>query len=932
MHPTMPLNHHALPFASAGHGLSPHGDGFFENESVSGRSWEIDAENEMVDDAMNGTALMFRSDDMNLDDLGQVMISAPDMATLGPEIYSFGQYLDSMRERAKHHPGNSMASEVATYELIHTYRQIAKKRQEDHEKIFRALAQSAEKREIDGRIFVKDASGEYIDLEQLGEHCGYWLVEAQTWDLLSVLLKHRLRTSGRPISDIPSGLDRHCSDLKLKERFMLSDPQFKELNIILNWVQSNAPEPGDLRDTRASGWAYTKDFVKHSKLQRRTGGENQQRTNSIAGEDRDLVTELDPDASTRQGRSIAPEDKSFEDSFMKLIFEYLRKGDLVGAMEKCRDLNQYWRAQTLVGGLEAWDSAVDGPKSGMHGVEGNRRRELWKRMCYKLATEAPAWEGAVYGILAGDLESVLQMCSTWEDHLFAHLNSVIETQYYNYLLMHQRIPVTVQKFPIYDAIQHHGGPDAKFLARIIDSLQADGRVSGEAHHPQRILQGSLISERLAETLKEMSRQVELLKKDADYEPSAEERPLTGLDISDFRLLRVVVHIVLILESLGSGFSLGSREWQYAEDVVAGYMDVLASSGKYGLVPLYAGQISKQRASKEMGIILVKVTDEATRVELLSLMKNYAIDIRESLRYMICNVFEITALAYIKMPLPNWTGILAPRTTGINDTQSLTEEDEAMIRALEWMLLVPELKGQIMQNGCIMYNRFLLTGRLAAARELGKRIPSTSLIPRVGTDMESPDNMTINQHNEQLSAENARYAVLYMEFEMFVRGVMALEDWKEAMQKVFESKLDRAYKSELEQAYEDIQSYTLPIAKTWLIASAADSQEEYAEQLQSIRNIYIPDLILALHNVYTEAGKYLRRNLLTQTLELAAVVGSNSNEGQQILKCFVEAGKLREYADNIAEASRMILGAAQASGRDISRKGSGGAGLQIWNVQ
>jgi len=350
--------------------------------------------------------MILSSIDMNPDDLDQVMISAPDMVTLGPEIYSFGQYLDNMRGKTKHHPGNLTATEVAAYELIQTYQQIAKKRQGDHEKIFKALAQSAEKREMDGRVLVRDASGEYIDLEQLGEHCGYWLVEAQTWDLLSLLLQHRLGTSGRPIpDDMPSGLNRHFSDLKLRERLMLSDPQFKELNIILNWVRGNAPEPGDLRDTRAAGWAYTKDSVKHLKLQRQAGGESHQRTNPIS-EDRELVTELDPDALTRQGRFIAPEDKSFEDSFMKSIFEYLRKGDLVGAMTKCRDLNQNWRAQTLVGGLEAWDDAVDGPKPGMHGVEGNRRRELWKRMCYKLATEAPAWEGAVYGILAGDLESV----------------------------------------------------------------------------------------------------------------------------------------------------------------------------------------------------------------------------------------------------------------------------------------------------------------------------------------------------------------------------------------------------------------------------------------------------------------------------------------------------------------------------------------------
>jgi len=63
-----------------------------------------------------------------------------------------------------------------------------------------------------------------------------------------------------------------------------------------------------------------------------------------------------------------------------------------------------------------------------------------------------------------------------------------------------------------------------------------------------------------------------------------------------------------------------------------------------------------------------------------------------------------------------------------------------------------------------------------------------------------------------------------------------------------------------------------------------------------------------------------------------VVGSNSSEGQQILRCFVETGKLREYVDNLAEASRVILGAAQAN---ISKKGvagGGGADLDIWNVQ
>lgn len=297
------------------------------------------------------------------------------------------------------------------------------------------------------------------------------------------------------------------------------------------------------------------------------------------------------------------------------------------------------------------------------------------------------------------------MCRSWEDHLFAHLNSIIETQYYNFLATNHRVPTTVQRFSIYDAVQHHGGVDSKFLPRIIDTLHHNITVHEEAGEPQRILQGSLISDRLADILAELSRQLDAAKKNSEYEPSIDETDMKGVNISDFRLLRVVVHIVLVLKSLGLGFTSTSQEWRHAENVIAGYMDALAQLGKYELVPLYAGHISKHRASEVMGVILVKVTDEQTRIRLLGLMRNYDIDIPETLRHIMINVFEYTEASYLQIPLPSWTGILNP-TIGIYDAEAVTSEDEALIRALEWMLLVPPLKGQMMQDGCTVYTRFL----------------------------------------------------------------------------------------------------------------------------------------------------------------------------------------------------------------------------------
>ena len=148
---------------------------------------------------------------------------------------------------------------------------------------------------------------------------------------------------------------------------------------------------------------------------------------------------------------------------------------------------------------------------------------------------------------------------------------------------------------------------------------------------------------------------------------------------------------------------------------------------------------------------------------------------------------------------------------------------------------------------------------------------------------------------------------------------------------------RAYRDDLRKEYNLVEDHTLPIAKSWLLALMVcpPRSPTKAAQLQYIRNIYIPDLILSLHSVYTDAGRYVDKGLLTQTLELAVIVGSMTKEGQEIVKCFVETGKLREYVTNVAEASKMILGAAQSIQGEESKtdsKPSTGADLRIWNVK
>jgi nuclear pore complex protein Nup107 len=121
-----------------------------------------------------------------------------------------------------------------------------------------------------------------------------------------------------------------------------------------------------------------------------------------------VVSELDPDATLRQGKGLVEADEGNERKILKQVFQYLRSGDLKGAQQICRDSNNQWRAASL------------------SGMSPDKLNNGWRKMCFQLARQPQAdrYERAIYGVVCGDLESVLPVCQTWEDHMWAHFNAV----------------------------------------------------------------------------------------------------------------------------------------------------------------------------------------------------------------------------------------------------------------------------------------------------------------------------------------------------------------------------------------------------------------------------------------------------------------------------------------------------------------------------
>lgn len=300
------------------------------------------------------------------------------------------------------------------------------------------------------------------------------------------------------------------------------------------------------------------------------------------------------------------------------------------------------------------------------------------------------------------------MCDSWEDNLFAHMNSLVEEYYSAYLATKNRIPSSVTKFPVFNSTGYHSKTDTlkdddTILIRIIDSLAAAETLKGESRLPLRIIQGSLISLRFQELVEELDHQLKRFKEDSEYDPLLEEYS-SGLEVTEPHTLRVVVHMLLVIQSLNAGFTANTPYLEPAENIIAAYIDFLAECGKHELIPLYAGRLSPAKAVETMGGILVKVKDDSQKLELLRLMRMHHIDVEGCLVRTMEISLEITQAVY-ERERKGVVRLAALKGEGLGG--ELRDEDNMLIRGLEWLVLGGDgLKSEVIKQGVTVYRRFL----------------------------------------------------------------------------------------------------------------------------------------------------------------------------------------------------------------------------------
>lgn len=140
-----------------------------------------------------------------------------------------------------------------------------------------------------------------------------------------------------------------------------------------------------------------------------------------------------------------------------------------------------------------------------------------------------------------------------------------------------------------------------------------------------------------------------------------------------------------------------------------------------------------------------------------------------------------------------------------------------------------------------------------------------------------------------------------------------------------------WKDDLQLAFEDVKSKLTEIVSGWLYGY--QNQPDWG-QIRLIRNMYIPDITLALHHVYVAAGTYISKTHYKECYSLAVLV---ARPNSSVAETFVAMGTMDKYVRELANVSTTVLGVSkgmtiEGDSSNLKRGPDNEGTLAIWNVK
>lgn len=686
---------------------------------------------------------------------------------VGKHVEKFAETLDRLSTtRTQQRPKDNCRDVLP---IVHSYEKIAHdtveqlKKTHTHEKQHEMTRTWKRKLRSSGNSNPKSTQADEdrnSTLHSAVEDLKRWEQEEQTWDLFGLMLQVEFPASQtdaqkpeinqsfvRP-SQGPD-LHRYSSEEEVWNRFLADDDLAWERHTVVEWLKRCAESSGpdielvvkELESSadRGSGleshsWLYTKEAIKGEKRLRALPQVLEPDTPGIeaslldADRTKSLITQLDPDAISRQGRSLEKQDHFFERAIWLACWEMVRRGNSWESIrEWCQERVEGWRAIAMRGDPRASYSRHD-TNGGHNSVAANwLSRALWRKTCALAAKRGgiDKYEKAVYGALSGYLPSVKTISDSWNDYLFAHYNSYLLRQFDRYVKQNfpSRLPkALLEKRGSFKFSVAPGNPESDRGDEIVSKMKRVIRTSNEAREPFKLLQGSLIAKNFNGYLYEQGHQLALSANAAEKKqilPSGVADQLgdkanTSITMDDHDMLRIVTHMIFIYQDLGMTLEDDNRRIA-TENFIVAYIDYLRRAGKQQLLPLYAARLSSRRANSALGRQLAFIQDQKERQMLMRLMSHSGINILCVLTTQLqLSIDESTPTssdntAYPKIhildPTKDEKAFIYPIKKGFMG-ESMTGSEQSLINGFEWYLLLENHWQQTLNAGTVLYKYLL----------------------------------------------------------------------------------------------------------------------------------------------------------------------------------------------------------------------------------
>ncbi|XP_055625149.1 nuclear pore complex protein Nup107 [Toxorhynchites rutilus septentrionalis] len=706
-----------------------------------------------------------------------------------------------------------------------------------------------------------------------------WLnVERDTWKLLFALYKDRMVFQQETME--MDDLLLINSERTIVEHLYAANANLREYQLIVDWLEQTALEQNRVQighfTDRTIAWENTLHQLQNVGL-------------TAFGGTREIVKSLDPDAPARERRPLHDLDVEDQARLSRQIFQELRFGRIEEAQNLCEHCGQPWRAAILEGWRLHHDPNYE-PIASTSGsalapnmkqsIEGNPRRDLWKKFAWKMAENrnVDEYTRATIGVLCGHLDTILGVLGehSWTDVLWGYLKVQIDIRVESEIRSH----CVKSYLPMPEKYWN----SKMSLEQIFEELEAhkNVRIKTTAKDVDRVIQKYII----LDDIPELMRQIDDWLADGSFLLTAQ-------------MLRFLTHLVLFMRQIGK-----QCQEDIGDKVIKRYVECLIKHGDPQLVAFYSAALPADMQLLMFSNYLETLSETQARKRALEEAYNFGLDVPAITVYTVEKIRN-----------------REEETDEKPQEGDITPLDHAKISSLEWLVFYPDQRGELLWQTNALIRAYLAKRNVEAARKAFAMVP-VDTIQQIINNYGSKDDLP---QKEEVSIKE------YLCHQTYLAAIDGYNDWVEYYynmkpkppqvvkssnftERVASDHREQSYRMDLERWHSQLQEQTtvtrdllynilLFPEKGWLVdpelVTPPEEESEWhnrAVQMENLRKLCIPDVVLLLHQIFTLSERY------SESLQLADTISSEERQ----LYAVYSKHKLAEVMTKIAESSLALM--------------------------